>query len=324
MLRDLSHLFILLCLLLTGCSETSRPLKQWEHAVEGAYAAAISRDGRFSVVSSIHHGLSCWDLKDNRLLYQWNQSQTVDNLVLVADISDNSSHAVTANRTDFVLWNLTTGEAEGYWKVRDSNIRDIAVANNGNSILIGKSNGVVVHFEVDTGRRIEFLGHREKINSIDLSANGRYAISGSNDYVAYLWDTQTGQPVHRFVHPSRVTTVALHHAGKFAFTADSKRKASVWELSTGRQVSNLQFPSRSNVFSTVRFSDDGQLLATGAPSRVLALWDTASGKQLQKWFVSPRKDTRPKGAVVYAVAFNPDGTLVTESSAGLAEYWSIN
>lgn len=82
--------------------------------------------------------------------------------------------------------------------------------------MYGRSDGVVVFINLNTGRRIEFLGHQDKVNTVDLSPNGRYALSGSNDYVAYLWDTQSGQVIHRFNHPTRVTRVALDPQGRYA------------------------------------------------------------------------------------------------------------
>ncbi len=311
--------------LLTGCGPTSNtPNTSWEHAIEGAYTAVISDDAAYSVVSSIHHGISLWDLKNNALKYQWNHQQDVDNLVLTAHISQNNSHVLTADRKNFTLWSIETGKAEGYWQVRESDIRDVAVSNNGNHLLIGKSNGVVVHITLATGRRLEFIGHQEKINSVALSPNGRYALTGSNDYTAFLWDTQSGQVIYRFTHPSRVTRVALDPKGRIAFTADSQKKAQIWDLTTGKPVSTLSYTARQQIFSAVRFNNEGTLLATGAPTSQLALWDVASGKKLQSWRVTPRKNSRPKGAVVYSVAFsNNDAELITESSAGLAESWTI-
>ncbi|GAA5215427.1 WD40 repeat domain-containing protein [Corallincola platygyrae] len=314
--------FIALTGLLTACQPGEKAKESFVHAEGGAYTAALSEDGQFSLVSSNLHGISVWDLKRNALKYVW-RHEGEDNLVLAADIADDNSVAVTADVSRFALWDMTTGESLGYWQIRDSSVRDVAISKNGRYVLIGKSSGVVVHVDIDTGRRIEFLGHQTKINSVDLSPNGRYALSGSNDYVAYLWDTQTGQAIYRFVHSSRVSKVALDRFGRYAFTADSKRGSKIWDLKTGEEVSNLKFKHRQNIFSAVRFSEDGRYLATGSPSRVLSLWDVSSGKRLQKWYVTPRKDTRPKSAVVYAVAFKDPQTLISESSSGLAEYWPI-
>jgi WD40 repeat protein len=322
--NKLTLLFVCLFSLLNSACQPAgdKPIQRWQHATEGSYAANISNDAKYSVVSSIHHGLSLWDIEKNALKYRWSQQQnSSDNLVLLADISNNNSHALTANREAFSLWNITTGESEGYWKVRESTIRDIALSNDGDFILLGKSNGTVVHITMSNGRRLEFLGHTEKINAVDMLPNGRIAISGGNDYVAYIWDTQSGQVIYRFNHPSRVTMVALDPKGRFAFTADSQKSSNIWDLKTGKRISQLQYFNRQEIFSSVRFSDDGTKLLTGAPTRKVNLWSIATGERLDSWRVTPKENIRAAGAVVYSVAFREKNQIITESSSGYAELW---
>lgn len=316
---------VILLTTLTACKPiTQAPLQRWQQSVEGAYAGQISSDAKYSVVSSIHHGLSVWDLTKNERVYNWAQEQnTSDNLVLSIDISDNASHVLTANKENFALWNLQSGKSEGYWQVRESHIRDIAISNGGNYLLIGKSNGTVVHVTVDTGRRLEFLGHKEKINSIDMLPNGRVAISGGNDFTAYIWDTQSGQIVYQFNHSSRVSKVALDAKGRYAFSADSMKGAYIWDLKTGKRISSLQDTKRHEVFSTARFSPDGKTFITGAATKKVSIWDIATGKRLTHWFVTPKKAKRPTGAVVYSVAFGDNSNLLTLSSSGYVESWPI-
>lgn len=311
--------------LITSCGPTGQtPIKRWQHAAEGSYAGAISRDAKYSVVSSIYHGISVWDLTNNIRKYDWSQEQTSsDNLVLAIDISDNSSHVLTANRQHFALWNLDNGKSEGYWQVRESTIRDIAIANHGNYLLIGKGNGTVVHVAVDNGRRLEFLGHSEKINSVDMLPNGRVAMSGANDFIAYVWDSQSGQVIYQFNHTSRVSKVALDPKGRYAFSADSMKAAHIWDLKTGKLVSSLKGTKRHEVFSSVSFSDDGKTLITGAATRKVSVWDITSGERTAHWFVTPKEAKRPSGAVVYSVAFGDNNTLLTESSSGYAESWPM-
>lgn len=317
---------LIFIVLLSACQPNGQaPIQKWQHAVEGAYAANISNDAKYSVVSSIHHGISLWDLEKDALKHSWALTQnSADNLVLVADISGDNSHVVTANRNAFSLWNIDSGQSEGFWSIDESTIRDIAVSNNGNHVLIGQGAGKVLHITIDTGRRIEFLGHQEKINAVDMMPNGRIAISGSNDFVAYVWDTQSGQVIYRFNHPSRVTMVALDPKGRYAFTADSKKAANIWDLKTGKLVSTLKYFNRQEVFSAVQFSPDGKKLLTGAPSRKVSVWEVSTGKRLKSWRVTPRKDMRPAGAVVYSVAFKDNKQVITESSSGYAELWQVN
>ncbi|WP_159821746.1 WD40 repeat domain-containing protein [Colwellia sp. 20A7] len=312
-------------LFLQACTPSiDKPIARYQHSVEGSYAADISNDGKWSVTSSIHHGISVWDLEKNALTYQWSQQQdSSDNLVLTIDISNNNSHALTASRENFALWNIKAGQSEGYWKVRESTIRDISISNNGDYILIGKGNGTVLHVTVDTGRRLEFLGHKEKINSVDMTPNGRIAMSGGNDFTAYIWDTVSGQVIYQFNHTSRVSKVALDPQGRFAFSADSMKSAHIWDLKTGKLISTLKGTKRQEVFSSIQFSPDGNTLVTGAASSKVSVWNIATGERTAAWHVTPKEAKIPTGAVVYSLAFSDNNTLLTESSSGYAELWQL-
>ena len=290
----------------------------------GSYGAAISQDATLALVSTIHNGMILWDLKQDKALFQWQHHKLANHQVFLLKIAPQNKYAITAGRTDFVVWDIKTGKAKGYWQVGQSPIRDIAISANGEQVLAGLVDGKVLHINIATGRRLEFLGHTEKINSVALSSNGRYALSGSNDFQAILWDTQTGQVVKRFIHSSRVSMVALENDGRYAFSADSKKQATIWDLTTGKKLSQLHYKSRQQIFSSVSFANNGQWLITGSPSRKLALWDTKSGQLLQKWRVTPRKNTRPEGAVVYDAKLYNNDTIITSSSSGLTELWQIN
>ncbi|MEI5640242.1 MULTISPECIES: WD40 repeat domain-containing protein [unclassified Pseudoalteromonas] len=312
---------LLVVLLLSACgSDTSKATLTVEHASRGAFSAALSADGRYSLVSSIEHGAMLWDNQEHGLKYQWRHSSEPDELIHSLAIANDNSTAVTAADTTFAIWSIDSGENLGYYEIETATIRDVAISNRGQFLLIARSDNVVVHLDLESGRRIEFLGHQENINSIAMSPNGRFALTGGNDYSAYFWDTRTGQVIHRFNHPSRVTKVALDNQGRYAFTADSMKKASIWQLTTGELKTQLQYIARQKIFSAVRFNDSATLLATGSPNRELILWRIEDGKRLQTWRVQPREGSRPKSAVVFDVAFQQQGkALLTESSSGLLE-----
>lgn len=309
------------------------------------FATAIAHDDSHAVLAD-KQSFSLWDTESGQNKGFWQVKKS--KVKLLQDAKESWLNPKDRGQT-----NLTNGQYE----VIDANgcnetalkpdeacqalgrIRAIDVSNNGNHILIGKSNGVAVHLSVNSGRRLEFLGHlsalvdengellhlNNAINSVALSPNGRYALTGSSDQSAYLWDTKSGQVLHKFRHGARVVQVALDPKARFAFTADSKGSAKIWDLKSGGIVSSLKYINRQEVFTTARFSDNGKYLVTGAPNRELSLWRVATGELKQKWYVTPRKDTRPASAVVYSAAFiNNDQQIISESSAGLSEIWSIN
>ena len=315
--------FVLISLLF-GCGLAgSKAHVSFEHGEDGALAAAIAEDASISVVSSISEGIVVWDLEFNQKIYQWSHQNEgeITNIVTLVSIAFDNSHVVTADREAFAIWNLDGGEPLGFWRIDESTIRDIAVSNGGRGILVGRSNGKVLFFEHETGRRLEFLGHQERINSIAISPNGYYALTGGNDYVAYLWDTRSGQVIYRFDHPSRVTKVALDSQGRYAFTADSQKHARIWDLQTGQEVSRLNYIQRQKIFSAARFSEDGKWLLTGSPDRQLAAWEVQTGELAQEWRVRPGKSSLTKSSVIYGVSFYGDNQVISESSSGWAEVW---
>lgn len=324
----MKHLLsICLVFCLSACDVSSKkPINYFRHAESGSLASVFSEDASVGIISSNDAGIVVWDLEYNQKIYQWNHQDQDGgaNIIGLVNLSYDKSHGITADREAFAIWDLNTGEPIGFWRIDESSIRDVAISNEGSSILVGRGNGKVLFFEHKNGRRLEFLGHQEKINSVALSPNGRYALTGGNDYTAFLWDTQTGQVVYSFKHPSRVTKVALDHQGRLAFTADSQKHARIWDLQTGQEISRLKYIQRQKIFSTARFSPDGKTLLTGSPDRHLTLWDVESGAKIKDWKVRPNEDSLTGSAVVYAVAFKGNNQVMSGSSSGWVEVWDIN
>ncbi|WP_354623621.1 hypothetical protein [Psychromonas sp. MME2] len=320
----LKSLFLILVMIfVTACNRSDTPLQQYEHAVEGAFAAEISQNGDFSIISSKHHGLSLWNNRENKLLFQWQHHNANDNDIYIVRLSANNSHALSASRDEFAIWDMQTGKSLGFYKVSDSAIRDIRISANGRYVLYGQVNGKVVHIDLQTGRRLEMPIHTEKVNSVDLSANGLYALTGGNDKRAFLWNTKTAQIIKEFNFSQRVSMVKLEDEGRYAFIADTQKASQIWDLQTGKLQSSLQYTARQSIFSSLRFINEGKQLLTGNASQRLQIWDVKSGQSQQSWQVSVGEESRPKTAVVFSATLWNDHQIASESSAGNLEIWPL-
>ncbi|WED26463.1 hypothetical protein L3V77_15925 [Vibrio sp. DW001] len=324
-MRIISHYMLLgiVITLLNGCFFSSQDEERWTIEPKGTTSFALSRDARFALLYSKERQLLLWDLQENQELASLGKQDPDGNTVSHIRISDNSRYAVTSTQLNFAVWDLSWSQAEGLWSVSDGLIRDIDISSNGEQVLLGLSNRKAIYVNLVTGRRLEFLAHREKVNTVAISSNGKFALTGGNDYKAYFWSTDTGQPLFQFEHKARINRVALQRDGKYAFTSDGASDSFIWDLKTGKKISALKSLSRQLVFSSARFSDDGSYLVTGSPNGRVMLWDTQTGKRLDGWDVEPLKDTRPPRAVVYDAAFDRQNRIISASSAGIAQAWNI-
>ncbi|MGF1681011.1 WD40 repeat domain-containing protein [Photobacterium minamisatsumaniensis] len=313
---------IVALLLLTGCFFSGSEQQRWVLAPEGATSLSLSRDGRFALYHSALQGIVLWDLQQNKKLADFGSQDPHHNTVLNGKISDNSRYAITATAQNFAIWDLAWGQSDGLWSISDGIIRDVALANNGQHVLLALSNGKALYIDLGSGRRLEFLAHREKVNSVAISPNGRYALSGGNDYFAYLWDTRSGQILHAFERESRISRVSLQRDGKLAMIADGGNDITIWDLTTGKQQSSLAIRLRQQNLSSARFSDDGAQLVTGTPSRRVELWDSMTGDNIGRWEAASQQDTRPPAAVVYDVTITPEGLVTSGTSAGIVQQWT--
>lgn len=311
------------CLVLTACNGGLDRLERVERSPSRTQAAVISNDASLSFIATSEHGLMLIDLDTQQPLHNWQQEQGgIAEIISVALSADNSV-AAAASRESIATWDTQTGAVLGYWRVDESSIRDIAVSNRGQSIVIARSDGVVLVFEPDTGRRLEFFGHSERVNSVDVSPNGRYIVSGGDDHKTLVWRSADAQVLHEFSATGRINHVRFNPDGSAAFSA-SAQTANIWHLTSGELISQLHHRSRYKTFLSAAFSADGRYLVTGSPSRHLEIWQVASGSRLHSLQVDGRRGEHPPRAAVIAVAFSPQtDQVLSENSAGFAASWKF-
>lgn len=291
---------------LCACEEEVKPSRSIEVASIGAQGGAISDDGSYAIIGSVHQGGSLWRLNDGERLYNWNHHQDQFTSITCADFSPDGNWALTADAHTLVLWDMQDGSAFRFWTA-PGEVLSVALSLNGNYALLGLSDYSAVLFDVKRGGIRRTFRHQGRVRSVALSDDGRLALTGSEDYTAVLWDVSSGNALHSIKHNDDVQMVALSPDGKRALSAAKYDKAVVWDTATGQAIGNIPLSSeklrRGVRFTAARFNADGRLLLTGLPDRVVQLWDSTSMKELGAWTLPKRDAWKPTGAAVIAVGF---------------------
>lgn len=277
------HLLLLL-LLLSGCS--AGPDSQFQLAQQGLLSADLSRDGSYSVIGSIHHGGSLWDVDRNERIYSWNLKEDGFSSFRTVALSGNGKVAVTTEEKSIAVWSTETGESLGYWQAADR-VLSVAVDESGTKALIGMRDGGLDLFDLKQGSVIQRLNHSADVRSVAISSNGKVGLSGSDDFTAIAWDLDRGEKLHVQTLRNQIKTVTLSESGDLAFTSSQREGASIWETLSGKVISQLD--SRYTNYASARFSTDEETILLGTSAGQVELRSVRSGDVQKEWQAAPRK-----------------------------------
>ncbi|MGO4998175.1 WD40 repeat domain-containing protein [Oceanisphaera sp. W20_SRM_FM3] len=325
-----------------GCDAGDRPLAQVSFSNGSVLAAQTTQDGAFTLTATGPSPVQVWSAGQEAPVYNWYQGESVESIILLASSPD-SQYAATATEKTVAIWSLLGGHNLGFYELTQS-LRTLALSDGGRNLLLGYQDGTVEFVDLQTGRRLLFLGHQSlkgenRINSVDLSANGRYALSASLDGQVLLWQTTDASVLSEWQQENSVTVVRLDAQGKLAFSADAQGQGEVRQLPSGELLSKLQVPYRGQTFVSARLDAKHNRILTGSTARRLELWQLDNGRLLQEWQVGIHTNLRPASAIVYDATFIDDtfingtvadGTAIkataiySVSSSGLGETWALS
>lgn len=136
-------------------------------------------------------------------------------------------------------------------------------------------------------------GHTDSIMWIGASQNSEMVASVAWDGTVRIWSIGTGQCLHSFGNfGGQMWAGAWSPNSKYlAFSQGSPRTVVfVYEVRTGREIS--RFEEIKHWARSMDWSPDGRLLASGASSGLVCVWDAMTGEQKMKWelkFDDPEK-----------------------------------
>ncbi|XCN75361.1 MAG: hypothetical protein Q3M24_11725 [Candidatus Electrothrix aestuarii] len=262
----------------------------------------FSSDGR-TVASASRKEIKIWNAVTGKQLRSLpGQKEGVSS---IAFSPDGRLLASGSSDTTIVLWEASTGKRVRTLKGHTDRVGNIVFSPNGRLLASTSKDMTIGIWSVKSGKRLYSLNGESNVSRVAFSPDGRNIAATFYDGTVGVWEVKGGKcsevldgyttALHGISFSPDMRTVAAGSFGRVDF----------WDVKKGERLRTIKRDDNW-LITTVPFSADGRVIASGSGSNIISLQDVETGEYLRMLEgTSSGRD----------IDFSPDGqTLVASGS----------
>lgn len=244
------------------------------------------------------------------------------------------------------LWNLRTGELLRSFYGHSSAIESIAISPDRHILISGSEHDGIKVWNLSTGEVLCSFSQDssfDAVRSVTISPDGKILVAGISGLIGgevRIWDLSTNKLLHNLTGnisqssisaPVRISApvyaTAISKDGRTLASGGVDEEIKLWNLHAAQlkeTLSSVYLSDDPYVYlsddpykqytTSISFSPNGQLLASGSGDETIKLWNLHT-KVLRTFFGNSDS--------VNSIAFSPDGKLLASGSAdGTIKLWN--
>jgi WD40 repeat protein len=223
--------------------DTGKVIAKWTGHTQRVLSVCWSQDGRRVLSGSWDGTVRQWDVESG---------ETIS--ILEPIVTGHTHVCAVVYSPDMTL--VATGGCDGPWAFKQPVKSSVQI------------------WDAKTGELVATLqGHTWTVACLAWTKDGKMLMSGSYDCTIRTWNTTNWEQIAvLFRHTNFVHAVAISPNGRILASASEDRTLQLWNLKHGHPISFVHL-GHSFPVSSVSFSADGKLLATGCHDANAYTWD---------------------------------------------------
>lgn len=215
------------------------------------------------------------------------------------------------------IWDATTGAVIRTLSGHSDLVTSVAWSPDGSIIASGSKDGTVKIWTASTGALIKTIAAGAGIvESVAWSPDSSKIVAGYLDGRTRVWSASSGNSIMVLTPPNTLVYIMavawspdgtkIAACGTDPYGRTSIENITIWNASTGNRILELPDLSFNNVVS-IAWSPASTMIASGASSNSVKVWNTTSGALL--------KTLGTHGDWVHSVSWSPDGTKIASGAS---------
>jgi WD40 repeat protein len=282
---------------------------------------SFSADGKFLVTGNAYSSIVIWDLAQNPPISQ---------AIIVPDDEEGQGavFSVEVNPVEpifvaggtgntVILWNLSTGEMLGQpLRGHTNGVKLVSFSQDGKKFASYGDDKTVILWEVNPHQPLAqtLLEQGEALHDLTFLPNGKLLAARFSDQTIYAWDVTAPQPVARQFAPPSIpfSMTSFSPAGKI-FATDTQNGIILFDIATAQAIGQ-PLSAKTDYATSLAFSPDGQILASGFGDGSLMFWNVTTQQPLGQPLV---KQTD----IITRLVFSPDGKFLASTAGNTIVLW---
>jgi WD40 repeat protein len=272
-------------------------------------AIAALPDGKSFVSAGLDRTVKLWDMLDPKSVR--NIGAHRDTVRAVAVLPDGAQALTAGDDGEIVLRRLADGSVTHVFDAREhGHVAALALSRDGRRAASAHRSGKVIIWDVEGRTQLHLLDTGSRPTAVAFSANGARLVGANYDGDLRIWETASGALARTFGGKEVIYAAAFLPDGAQVVTGGQDEPLRLWDVASG-QVVRTFFDKPANrlqlvTVMSVAVSADGKRVLSGSLGGPAQLWDIETGKEIAAF---------NNGARVDAVAFAPDGTILTSGDS---------